>query len=129
MLRVLVVDDELALLRLMRRYLERIGYAVETCSDSQEALNLFVADPNRFQLVVADLSMPQLSGRDLIVKIEEINPQTRVLVCSGEPFDCQTIPHGNPDRIRFLQKPFAPNMLATAVEDLLRSASAAAAGA
>jgi DNA-binding response OmpR family regulator len=127
MLRVLVVDDELALLELMRRYLERIGYAVETCSDSQEALLLFVSDPDRFQLVVADLSMPQLSGRDLVVKIGEINPQTRVLVCSGEPFDSQTIRHGNPDRIRFLQKPFAPKMLATAVGDLLRSATAAGA--
>ena len=127
MVRVLVVDDELALLQLMRRYLERIGYAVETCSDSQEALNLFVSDPDRFQLIVADLSMPQLSGRDLVIKIGEINPRTRVLVCSGEPFDCQVIPHGNPDRIRFLQKPFAANMLATAVGDLLISANAAGA--
>ena len=109
----------------MQRYLDRIGYEVEICSDSEVALELFVADPDRFQLVVADLSMPRLSGRDLVAKIGAINPETGVLVCSGEPFDCSAIPHSNPHRVRFLQKPFAPKMLVAAVEELLPAPTAA----
>ena len=117
--KVLVVDDEVALLQLMKRYLDRLGYDVEICADSQVALNLIVSDPRRFQLVVVDLSMPQISGRDLVTKIGEVNVETGILVCSGEPFDCRNIPHANPDRVRFLQKPFAPQMLADAVGELL----------
>lgn len=123
---VLVVDDEVALLNLMHRYLERIGYSVEVRSDSLEALSLLAAGPDRFQLVVVDLTMPRLSGRDLVAKIVEINPEIRVLICSGQPFDCQSILPGNPDRVRFLQKPFAAQMLAAAVEELLPSNSTAA---
>ncbi len=117
--RVLVVDDEVALLQLMKRYLDRVGYEVETCSDSQVALNLFVSGPYRFQIVIVDLSMPRLSGRELVTRIGEANPETGILVCSGEPFDCRTIPHPNPDRVGFLQKPFAPQMLADAVGSLI----------
>ena len=124
MARVLVVDDELPLLNLMQRYLERLGYEVETCPDSQEALNRIIQDPLRFRLVVADLSMPQLSGRDMVVKIGEVNPEIAILVCSGEPFDCQTLPHARPERVNFLQKPFAAKMLAAAVAELLPSATA-----
>jgi DNA-binding NtrC family response regulator len=121
MARVLVVDDELALLALMQRYLERLGYEVESCSDSRAALNMVSDNPFVFRLVVADLSMPQLSGRDLVSRIGEVNPEIAILVCSGEPFDCQSIPHARPDRIGFLQKPFAPKMLADAVAQLLPS--------
>jgi len=121
---VLVVDDELPLLNLMQRYLQRLGYQAETTADSSAALQMVVAEPGRFQLVVADLSMPQLSGRELVKKIGEVNPEIGILVCSGEPFDCGTIPHSKPDRLRFLQKPFAPKMLADAVAELLPSASA-----
>ena len=122
---VLVVDDEVALLNLMRRYLERIGYSVEIRSDSLESLSLIAEEPGRFQLVIVDLSLPRLSGRDLVTKIVEINPETRVLICSGEPFDCRTILHGYPDRVRFLQKPFAAQMFAAVVEELVPSKAAA----
>lgn len=119
MLRVLVVDDEVPLLQLMKRYLDRIGYDAEICSDSQVALDLLVSDPYHFHLVVADLSMPQLSGRDLVARMEDVNPEIGVLVCSGEPFDCRSIRRRNHNRIKFLQKPFTPKMLADAVGELL----------
>jgi DNA-binding NtrC family response regulator len=124
--RVLIVDDEVALLHLMKRYLDRVGYEVETCADSQAALDLFVSDPHRFELVVVDLSMPQLPGRELVARIGDANGDTGVLVCSGEPFDCRSIPHPNPDRIKFLQKPFAAQMLADAVGEIIASAPARA---
>ncbi len=80
---VLVVDDEVALLNLMQRYLGRIGYQVEISANSCAALDMIIAEPCRFQLVVADLGMPQLSGRELVVRIGEINPSIAILVCSG----------------------------------------------
>ena len=103
----------------MKRYLDRIGYDAEICSDSQVALDLLVSDPYHFHLVVADLSMPQLSGRDLVARMEDVNPEIGVLVCSGEPFDCRSIRRRNHNRIKFLQKPFTPKMLADAVGELL----------
>ncbi len=81
--RILFVDDELAITRLGRRALERLGYDVTTCSDSNEALERFRRQKNRFDLVITDMSMPQMTGDKLAVEIMKIRKGIPIILCTG----------------------------------------------
>lgn len=118
--RILIVDDELALLAVMEQYLSRLGYQVAACPSGQQAWQSFQSQPSSYSLVIADVSMPDMSGQQLLQKMLDLNPGIGILLCSGYPFDLSTLPASVRSRVGFLQKPFAPNMLAAAVEQLLR---------
>ena len=117
--RLLVVDDEASLLQLMQRYLTRIGFDVEVCPSADEAWKTFERHPTGFGLVVVDLSMPGMSGLDLIHKLVGLNPQIRVLICSGYYFSVESVAANLVSQVGFLQKPFAPKMLAESITKLL----------
>jgi DNA-binding NtrC family response regulator len=116
--RILIVDDELPLLRVMTQYLSRLGYAVAACHSGREAWAAFSAEPSAYTMVLADMTMPEMSGQELLSRMIGRNPGLSMLICSGYPFDPASIPAA-PDQIGFLQKPFTPKMLAEAVAKLL----------
>ena len=118
--RILLVDDEPALTRLMQTYLARMGYTVDTSLRATEALALFEANPQAYNLVVADITLPDMTGNDMAMRMAERNTDLRVLLCSGYPFAVDSLPEHIRDRCASLQKPFLPNMLAEAVQELLR---------
>ncbi len=105
----------------MEQYLRRLGYDVVACLSGREAWQLFEAEPSAYSLVLADIAMPEMSGRELVLKLLALNPRTCVLVCTGYPFDVASLPPEVRGQVGFLQKPFAPRMLAAAVEQLLAS--------
>ena len=111
---LLIVDDESNLLDLLRRYLGRLGYEVETCGDAEEALARFEAEPDRFALAITDLSLPGLSGEELIERMRQLRPGLPAIVTSGYPYQPRAAGIG------FLQKPFLPQMLVEAVEKALK---------
>ena len=111
--RLLIVDDETGLLDLLRRYLERLAYEIETCTSSAEALARVQADPLRFDLVIADLNFSGMGGEEMLERMRHYNPRLRALICSGFPYE-----PGQPNT-GFLQKPFLPRVLAEAVERAL----------
>jgi DNA-binding NtrC family response regulator len=111
--RLLIVEDEASLRDLLRRYLERAGYEVEAFAGSEDALLRFEAAPERFSLVVTDLTLPGLNGEELIGRMRALNPQVRALILSGYPH-VPTQP-----RTGFLQKPFLPKMLIEEIERAL----------
>ena len=111
---LLVVDDEPNLLDLLRRYLGRLGYEVEACGDAPEALARFEGKPESFSMVITDLSLPTLSGEELIERIRQIRPGLPAIITSGYAY--QPRPGTG-----FLQKPFLPQMLADAVEKALKA--------
>ena len=117
--RILAVDDEPALLRLFQHYLTRLGYTVETCSNARQALELFSANPTKYAVVLADQTMPDMSGQELLEKLLRLNPKICIVLCSGYPFDPFGLPAEVQRRVRFLQKPFLPKMLLEAIEELL----------
>jgi response regulator RpfG family c-di-GMP phosphodiesterase len=80
--RILVVEDEQALRRLLRRYLGELGYSVTTAPDAPEALELL--DRERFDLVVTDLRLPTASGLDLLATVRARLPGTRTVLMSGK---------------------------------------------
>jgi len=112
--RVLVVDDEEPLLKLMDRYLTRAGYEVDACGLAEEAWRLFSDRDSAYDVVVVDLSLPDLPGDALLERMRRLRPQAAAVICSGMPApgECDTAA----GRTRYLQKPFLPGMLLEAVE-------------
>lgn len=119
LIRILLVDDEAPLLKLMQTFLARIGYQVDSNTSPAAALKAFEAEPESFKLVVADLTMPEMSGEEMALRMVNLNPNIRVLLCSGYPFDVRAIPEKVRSQFAVLQKPFVPKMLTGAVEELL----------
>ena len=118
--RILLVEDEPPLLQLIEKYLQRLGFQVETHLKSFDALRNFEAAPDGYDMVIADLGMPDLPGDTLLTRMLEIRPDLRVLVCSGSPFFIENLPSSLQRQVAFLQKPFVPKMLAEAVQNLLK---------
>ncbi len=115
---ILVVEDEAAVLTLSRRALEAQGYVVLAASDAAAALRLAELHGGTIHLLLTDVIMPGLSGRDLAARLAVRRPGIRVLYMSGYPGDdviAQDLPAGS----AFLQKPFAPDGLARKVRDTL----------
>ncbi len=118
--KILLVEDEPPLLQLIDKYLQRLGFEVESYLKSFDALRSFEAAPQRYGLVIADLGMPDLPGDTLLTRMLEIRPDLRILVCSGSPFFIENLPQSLQQQVAFLQKPFVPKMLADAVQKLLQ---------
>jgi DNA-binding NtrC family response regulator len=116
---VLLVEDELPLLQLLEKYLRRMDFEVTTCSSSVEALNSFEASPSRYDLVIADLGMPEIPGDTMLARMLEIRPDVLILICSGSPFYLSSLPKAVEPRVGFLQKPFLPKMLLEEIEKLM----------
>ncbi len=80
---ILVVDDELPLLRLLNRMLTSLGYQVTTCEHPAEALALFKSRPRAFDLVLTDLSMPKKSGTVLAQELLQCRPNLPIILSTG----------------------------------------------
>jgi PAS domain S-box-containing protein len=119
--RILFVDDEQMLVDIGKQALERLGYAVVSRTSPIEALELFKAKPDHFDLVITDQTMPGMSGDSLAKAIMSLRPGFPVIVCTGysqtlDPARAKTI------GIRALvMKPILIQDLATAVKKALDS--------
>ena len=113
--RLLLVEDEAALADLLKKYLERLGYQVDTCTHAQTALDLLDADPERYAILVTDLTLPDISGEELVTQSRQRAPHLRAIIASGYPYEPREA------GVDFLQKPFLPSMLAQAIERALKA--------
>ena len=80
---ILLVDDEEAILSMGKRMLERLGYQVTSRTSSLEVLEAFRASPDKFDLVITDMAMPNMPGDKLSVELTKIRPDIPVLLCTG----------------------------------------------
>ncbi|MEW5722087.1 MAG: PAS domain S-box protein [Thermodesulfobacteriota bacterium] len=80
---ILLVDDEKAILEMGRQMLTRFGYKTLTARSGEEALELYVASANRVDLVVMDLGMPGMGGRQCLERLRKIRPEAKVIIASG----------------------------------------------
>src|SRR5580704_1738084 len=106
--RILIVDDEPPLLRMMSVYLSRLGYAVTAADASDKAWALVEADPLVFEVAVLDGSMDGMSMEELASRMLSANPALCVLTASGYPVDMTALAAQAPGRVAFLLKPFTP---------------------
>ena len=81
--RILIVDDEWPIVKMESQILERLGYRVSTCTGSLEALALFSQKPTDFDLVITDMTMPDMTGDRLAAALMEIRPDIPVILCTG----------------------------------------------
>jgi DNA-binding NtrC family response regulator len=119
--RILLVDDEPSLLKMMGVYLGRLGYSVTLANSTEEAWAEVEAAPSGYAIAVLDGSMPGLSMEDLALKMLRANPSLCVVAVSGYSVDTTAIEAAAPGRVAVLQKPFPPEMLAAAVRRMLAS--------
>jgi signal transduction histidine kinase len=81
--RVLFVDDEVMLVDMSRQILQRLGYQVTACTSSVEALTRFQENPGAFDLVITDMTMPHMTGKELAEKLLMIKPELPIILCTG----------------------------------------------
>ncbi|HEX7117537.1 MAG TPA: PAS domain S-box protein [Longimicrobiales bacterium] len=116
---VLLVEDEEAVRSLVRKILEQRGYCVLEARSGSEALALSAKHPGPIDLLLTDVVMPEMSGRELAERLLPDRPGTRVLFISGYTEDA-VVRHGIQNtRISFLEKPFSPGALARKVREVL----------
>lgn len=116
---VLLVEDDAAVRQLSRLALETQGYEVLVAANGREALQLLRSRPGKVDLVVTDVVMPEMSGRELADAVRTAQPGTRVLFVSGYTDDA-VVRHGVREAAdAFLQKPFTPLGLARKVRQVL----------
>jgi len=80
---ILFVDDEISIVDMMARNLGRLGYRVETRLNPLEAVDLLQSKSNRFDLLITDMTMPQMTGVQLSEKLKKIKPEIPVILCTG----------------------------------------------
>ncbi len=80
--RILFVDDEPQIVKVMDKMLTEMGYAVTCVNDSIKALEIFRSNPH-FDLIITDMTMPGMNGTDLTNNILKINPHAKVIVLTG----------------------------------------------
>jgi CheY-like chemotaxis protein len=116
---VLLVEDESAVLRLSKIVLERFGYTVLTAGTPSEAIHLFQTHGGRVHLLVTDVVMPEMNGRELAARLRETHPELKTLFVSGYSASALA-PRGVLDEgVHFLQKPFSLEDLASSVREAL----------
>ena len=115
---ILLVEDDPAVLRMAATFLARYGYQVVSAASPAEALRL-AATMQPLDLLLSDVIMPEMSGRELYAKVAELKPGVRVLYMSGYPGGVLS-ERGYPGAgIRLVQKPFTCAALATQVRETL----------
>jgi two-component system, cell cycle sensor histidine kinase and response regulator CckA len=116
---VLLVEDDEQVRALARLVLGSHGYTLIEARDGAEALRLCAQHPGTIHLMVTDIIMPNLSGRQLAEKLQALHPSLRVLFLSGYTDDA-VVHHGVLEHgAAFLQKPFVPEALARKVREML----------
>jgi DNA-binding NtrC family response regulator len=80
---ILMVDDEVSITNLGKRILEKYGYTVTTANNPKDAIDLFSKNAKQFDVVVTDLTMPDMKGDRLITEIQKIRAGTPCILCTG----------------------------------------------
>lgn len=116
---LLLVEDNESLLKMAKTMLEELGYTVLTAGSPVEAMRVAEEYGGNIDLVVTDVVMPEMSGRDLQNKFKELRPDTRYLFMSG--YTANVIAHHGvlDDGVNFLQKPFSMNEIASKVREAI----------
>jgi PAS domain S-box-containing protein len=119
---VLLVEDEPRLLAMCRRLLDGMGCRVLAAGTPGEALRLAQEHNGHLHLLVTDVMMPEMNGRELADKLHATHPKLRCLFMSGYSADVLTANLGSVSGCRFLQKPFSLQQFSTAVRQALDEA-------
>ncbi|MBN1602466.1 MAG: response regulator [Chitinispirillaceae bacterium] len=119
--RLLLVDDEKTIVDSMRISLERLGYTVTATTDSRECLTLFSQDPGKFDLVITDMTMPGLTGKDLIAQLQSLRPDIPILLCTGYNEIIDATIARKIGVAAYMQKPLSVHEIATKIHEIIEN--------
>ncbi|MGD8991193.1 MAG: response regulator [Desulfobacterales bacterium] len=117
--RILLVDDEEQIISMERQMLENLGYKVTARTNSVEALKEFSEQPNQYDLVITDMTMPHMNGDELAQKLLNVKPDIPVILCTGFNEDITEEKALEMGIQKFIMKPVLKNDLATTIRSLL----------
>ena len=124
---VLLVEDEAQVRQITQQILQTLGYVVLTAANGEQALTIARKYPEDIHLMITDVVMPQMGGRELVERLASLRPNMRVLFMSGYTDDA-IVRHGLMDEsLEFIQKPFTPDALARKVRKVIDSSGVAVA--
>lgn len=121
--KILVVDDELQIVRVARSYLEKAGYRVLTASNGKEAL--FVARHEKPDLVVLDLQMPEMDGLEFTRRVRAEQPDIAIIMLTARVEEMDRILGLELGADDYMTKPFSPRELVARVRAVLRRSQTA----
>jgi CheY-like chemotaxis protein len=119
---VLIIDDETVLLNTASRMLELCGYTVMRAQTGEEGIALYQQHYRQVVLVLLDLSLPALSGKDIYPRLKAISPSVKVLLASGYKEDIRVTQLLDQGVQKFITKPYSLATLAGAVDEVLKPA-------
>lgn len=117
--RILLVDDEETLRALGQSMLEHLGFQTLVASDGREAVELYRQHQHELRLVIMDLTMPHMDGEEAFREIRQIDPNARVVLCSGYTEQDVTSRFAGKGLAGFLQKPYTLQDLTTCLKNCL----------
>ncbi len=123
---ILVVEDEQSVRDLVREELTKIGYQVVEAMNGIEACLVATQHGGQFDLLLTDIVMPGMNGRELAGRLHLIYPDLKVLFMSGYLDDVTANAGLEQNQTAFLQKPFTPDVLARSIRELLNAPTRAA---
>ena len=118
--RVLIVDDEQVVRRALQRILERDGHQVTLAERGQEAIDLYAARWRDLDVVVLDVTMPDIDGREVLRRMREVNPDVRAILSSG--YTVESDPSLSVAGTWVLEKPYTPDQVRVAIADAMEGA-------
>ncbi len=116
---VLLVDDETVIIEMEQQMLERLGYRVTARTNSQDALKVFAAAPDQFDLVITDMTMPVMTGDRLARKLLEIRSDIPIILCTGYNEGISEEKALSIGIRKYVMKPLVKNELASAIRAVL----------
>ncbi len=116
---VLVADDELFILEIMTDMLNSLGYEIETASGGKEAIQKFSAAPEKYDVVIADLTMPKITGTQLALKIKQMRDDVPIILTTGMTYDPARQQNGFKEFAAVLNKPILYEELANTIREVL----------
>ncbi len=123
--RILFVDDEKMMVEIFQPMLQRLGYTATATTSSLDALKIFSRQPDQFDLVITDQTMPKLTGDDLAGKMMALRPDLPIILCTGHS---ELIDEKKAKKIgisAYLSKPIVMGKLARTVREVLDNRSTA----
>jgi CheY-like chemotaxis protein len=120
---ILVVEDEAVVRKMIVSSLDKLGYTVFEARNGEDAIKKSAKrNPGSFDMLITDIIMPGINGRELALKLKSASSDLKVLYISGYTDDAIGQQGVIDEELRFLQKPFTPNELAKKVREIFDSA-------
>jgi len=118
---ILIIDDEEMIVDVAAQMLQGLGYSVQTAISGRKGINIFEQDKEKIDLVILDMIMPDIGGKETFKELLRLKPSVKVLLSSGYSLDGQAKVIMDGGCRGFIQKPFTTMELSKKVREILES--------